>query len=253
VALALLCLGGLGLAAQPQFPSPEGYANDFADALSSVERAKLETTLRAIDDRFEIQVALVTTDDIGDEDPTDYANRLYEAWKIGNKKTNRGLLLLDVIRGPGRNFFRVEVGYGLEGVLPDGRVGRILDEAVIPLLRQGDRASAYAAAVRGLLTPVLREMNRDPAELDALLAQSGWHRARARPGGPQSPPPLWVIILVIALISLFGRRGRRRGAYLGGPFGGGGFGGFGSFGGGGGGFGGFGGGMSGGGGAGRGY
>ena len=253
--LGLALLAGLvsvAIAAGPTYPKPEGYVNDFAGALAPDVRQRLEQTLQAVDEQFQVQVTIATTNDIGDEDPTEYANRLYEAWRVGNKKTNRGILLLDVIGGPGHSFFRVEVGYGLEGVLPDGRVGRILDESVMPLLRDGDRANAYTAAVRELLAPVLREMKEDPEQLNALLEQSGWTKGHAAQRNRLPFPPKLILILIFILISIFGRR-RRRGLYLGGPFGGG-FGGFGSFGGGGGGgFGGFGGGLSGGGGAGRGY
>lgn len=241
------------------FREPTGYVNDFAGVLDAGEKAKLEALLTRIDEVLEVQFAIVTRNDLGDEDPTDYANRLYEAWKIGNKKTDRGVLLLDAIgEGPGQNFFRVEVGYGLEGVLPDGRVGEILDRDVIPYLRQQRRDLAYASAVRSLTRPILVEMGRSPDAIDSLMAEGGYSLRRGSRGTSPIGLPFLVLLLII-ILSRFGggRRGRRGGMWIGGsPWGG--FGGFGGFGGGGGsfgggGFGGFGGGSSGGGGAGRGY
>lgn len=263
---AWLLLAGLLLAAgvsqaspgERRFPEATGYVNDLAGVLEPSMRARLEAMLTEADELFEVQVAIVTTRDIGDEDPTEYANLLYEAWGIGNRKTDRGILVLDLIRGPGRNFYRIETGYGLEGILPDARVARIRDEA-LAYLRDAEadpsrRGIAYAATVRALLTPVLEERGDDPARLDSLLAGGGFSVRETR-RGTERAIPLPVIIVFVVLFLILSSRGRRgAGSHAGGPFGpfGGGFGGFGG-GGGGGGFGGFGGGSSGGGGAGGSY
>jgi uncharacterized protein len=245
---------GPAAAAAPEFPSPTGYVNDFAGVLSEPERNRLESFFEAADAKFGVQMSVVTMTDIGDEVPREYANRLFETWKVGNKKTDRGLLLFYLARGAGKSYAWIEVGYGLEGVLNDGRVGQILDEDVVPLLRDGKPGQAIASAARACLGPILSEAGEDPAQLDALLAAGGY-------GGRPSPlrsgrsrlQPL-IILVIILLSSLLNRRRRGGpGVFLGGGFGG--FGGFGGGlgGGGGGGFGGFGGGGSGGGGAGRGF
>jgi uncharacterized protein len=228
--------------------------NDFAGVLSEPERDRLESFFRAADAKFGIQMTIVTMTDIGDDEPRDYANRLFETWKVGNQTTNRGLLLFYLARGAGKSFAWIEVGYGLEGVLNDGRVGQILDEDVVPLLL-AEPARAIASAARACLRPVLSEMGEDPAQLDALLAAGGYsgRQSPARSSRTRLRP---LIILAIIILSSLLNRGRHRGpgGYLGGGFGGfGGFGGGGFGGGGGGGFGGFGGGGSGGGGAGRGF
>jgi uncharacterized protein len=236
--------------AADSFPKPQGYVNDYAGVLPEATRARLESFLSRVDQEFGVQLTVATFQDIGGDDPTDYANRLFEAWGVGNKKTDKGILLLDVVS---QRQVRVEVGYGLEGVLPDGKVGGILDQYIKPYLQENRPDLAYVAGAIGLLTPVLKEMGRDPSELEAMFQSSGHQgerpvRRSRRPFGGLGLIPL---ILIFALLS------RRRGGLL--PFlllmsmgGRGGFGGMGGFGGGGG-FGGFGGGMSGGGGAGRGY
>jgi len=240
--------------AQPwrDHPAPEGYVNDFAGVLSQPGRSRLEQILGAIAARYAVQVAVVTLPDLQDESPAETATRLYETWKIGHAETAEGLLLLDAIA---ERQVRIEVGYGLEGVLPDGRVGGILDEAVLPLLREGDRAAAYEAGIRALMEPVLQEKGFDPADLDNLFGSRARPTQRVSRGLPLPVLILLVIIFLIVTSRAPRGRGRHGGGYYGGPFGGG-FGGFGGgFGGGsgGGGFGGFGGGASGGGGAGRGY
>lgn len=256
-ALVLLSWAAAAGAQGREFPSATGYVNDFAGVLDPGAKAKLETLLSRIDQELEVQFAIVAMNDLGDEDPTDYATRLFEAWKVGNKKTDRGVLLLDAIGdAPGRNFFRVEVGYGLEGVLPDGRVGAILDADVIPYLKQNRRDLAYASAVRALARPILQETGRSPDLIDSLLSRGGYRvrgPARGAPPGFVGPLVIFIVLLILSRLG-GGGRGRRGGRWISAsPWGG--FGGFGGFGGGGGGggFGGFGGGSSGGGGAGRGY
>jgi uncharacterized protein len=240
--------------AGPKLPSATGYVNDFADILDSDAVGRLETILQRIDDRYEVQIAVATVNDTQGEDPTTYANLLYEAWRVGNKKTNRGLLLLYLNGEAGHRYFKVEVGYGLEGVLPDGKVGAILDEEVVPHLRDGQVEAGLKAAVRGLMGPVLQEQGKDPAELDGMLglgAKQSYHYVNRR--GMRVPFGL-LIFIIILLSSLRRRATGRRGGFYGGFGGfGGGLGGFGGGGGGGGGFSGFGGGLSGGGGAGRGF
>ena len=254
-ALVGLVLSRVGTAAAvaPEFPSPTGYVNDFAGVLSEPERASLESFFTAAEAKFGVQMSIVTMSDIGDEDPRDYANRLFETWKIGDKTTNRGLLLFYLARGAGKSYAWIEVGYGLEGVLNDGRVGQILDQDVVPLLL-AEPAKAIASAARACLQPILLEAGEDPAQLDALLAAGGYggRRSAAKPNRNNLRP--LIILAIIILSSVMSRRRRGGpGAFIGGGFGG--FGGFGGggFGGGGGGFGGFGGGGSGGGGAGRGF
>ncbi len=255
-ALAGLILSWVGpvAAGAPEYPRPTGFVNDFAGVLSESERERLESFFTAADARFGVQMSIVTMTDIGDEEPRDYANRLFETWKVGNKTTNRGLLLFYLARGAGKSFAWIEVGYGLEGVLNDGRIGQILDDDVVPLLL-AQPAQAIASAARACLRPILSEMGEDPAQLDALLAAGGYSGRRAPlKSGRTRLQPLVILVMIILSSLLNRRRYRGLGGFMGGSFGG--FGGFGggSFGGGGGGgFGGFGGGGSGGGGAGRGF
>lgn len=237
-----------------EIPSPRGYVNDFGNVISASEEQRLEAILTRVDSQIGVQIAVVTMPDLGGEDYVDYANRLFTAWGVGGKEKDRGLLILNALQ---ERKIKIEVGYGLEGVLPDGRVGRILDGDVVPLLAAGEYGSAYLSAVRATMRPVLQDMQRDPAEIDQIIANAGGRLPERRKQNDGIPIQL-IIFIIFILISISSRR-RGRGTYwIGGPGGFGGFGGFGgggSFGGGGGfgGFGGFGGGSSGGGGAGRGY
>ena len=232
---------------------PTGYVNDFAGVVSAGTRGQLEALCTEVDQRAHAQIAVVTIRSLNGDTIDDYANNLFTAWGIGSKKSDRGVL---VLLSPSDRKYRVEVGYGLEPILPDGKVGDF-GRAMIPDLRRQD----YSLALLRITTQIARVIAADShltlASAPALAPRSSH---RENPGfGPI------VILFTLAMLGfggfglfgplLFGTQqrwgaGRRGGPWIG-PWGGG-FGGeFGGFGGGGGGggFGGFGGGMSGGGGA----
>lgn len=218
--------------------TPRGYVSDYAGVIPSQQLQSLELLLSELDRKANAQIAIVTLQSLEGEDITDFANRLFNKWGIGHRGSDRGLLLL---LSTGDRRVRVEVGYGLEGLLPDSRVGRILDTEAMPSFRQ----SSYAAGLVSTAYTIAQLVAQDAAvTLDSLEG------IPVRPAHPQERPLTWFeiiagLILLAILIPVFIRHpwllflllnsgsGRR-----GGGFGSGGFGGFG-------------GGMSGGGGAGR--
>ena len=187
-------------------------------------------------------IVVVTVESIGDNELNDYANRLYKAWGIGKKGEDKGVLIFLTLK---ERKFRIETGYGVEGILPDGLVGEIRDSYAIPYFKKGDFGQGLSNTVTALASVVAKAANVSITG-GIPVAQPGEKKVRQR--GSVLP----LIILVLILVSLLGtRQGRDLLPWLllmaftgrGGNYGGG----FGSFGGGG--FGGFGGGGSGGGGA----
>lgn len=254
--IAVLCLAVVlhfGSAQAQEFPSPQGLVNDFADVVSPADEAKINALARAVLDKTGATVVIVTLSDLGGEDYTEYANRLYAAWGIGQKGEDKGVLILVAVE---ERKMRIEVGYGLEGVIPDGLAGQIRDRYIVPYLKEnryGEGLLAGTAAVAQAISP----------EINVSAPPDGSSRRQGREGR-SGYSGLLSLFLFLGLLALMGRRGRRggllpfllfmsmgRGGYRGRGYGGGGFGG--SFGGFGGGFGGFGGGISGGGGAGGGF
>ncbi len=228
---------------------PQGYVNDFAHVLDDSSRAQLEDYCGRVEKATGVQMAIVTLETLDGEPIEDVANALYRKWGVGKKGKDEGILLLVAIKD---RHDRIEVGYGLEPILPDGFAGGVLREAR-PLLRQGAYGQAMFAAAEEMGS---RIASAKGVSLDFSLRP---HR-RTAPQGNGIPWPL-LVIGVLALLFFLSRGGRGGGGFwtglilgnlLGrggrGGWGGGGFGGYGS-GGGGGGFGGFGGGSSGGGGA----
>src|SRR2546426_11654544 len=220
---------------------PTDYVNDFAHVLDQTTIARLDDLCQQIDQKAHAQIAVVTVNSLDGSDIESYAVDLFKKWGIGSKSTNRGVLIL--LAAQDRRY-RIEVGYGLEPILPDGKVGGFGREAV-PLLRQND----YNGAVLLLTSRVANVIAQD-AGVQLTGAQA---RAPTPPMGISVGGILLLLIVILVVLFtplrrlifwwlLFGGRGSGSG-YSGGGWSGGGFGG-------GSGFGGFGGGSSGGGGAG---
>lgn len=123
------------LAGALEFPPPQGYLNDFAQVLSEPTRASLEDQLKKLEEETGIEMAVVTVDSLQEATIEDFAVRLFEDWKIGKKGEDNGVLLLVA---PGERQVRIEVGYGLEGVLTDGRAGRIIRDEITPAFKKAD-------------------------------------------------------------------------------------------------------------------
>lgn len=230
-----------------RIPAPSGYVNDFAGALDRSQAAQLEQICRQIDRQTGVQVALVIVADLAAEPITEVRNRLFEAWGVG-RADDRGLLVLHALE---ERRIEVETGYGLEGVLPDARVGAILDEAVMPHFKAGDFYSGYRDGLLAFGNFLMEDpdarQGRDAYRPGARPGGAGTGRARSSsngfPWGTLLLAPVFIYLAIrhprlLLLLLIFGGGGRRSGG-MGGGFGGG--------------FGGFGGGGSGGGGAGRGY
>ncbi len=227
----------------------QGYVNDFAGVLNAQTVTQLTQLCTEVDQKAKAQIAVVTIKSIEDDTPEDFANRLFKKWGVGAKGTDRGVMLL---LATGDHKYWTEVGYGLEPILPDGKVGTF-GRDMVPLLRQGN----YSGAVTQMVSQIAQVIAADSAvSLDGVGALP-----QANPDDDQGTPLtkgeiIFFIILALIigpfLLKYFGpwfllsllSGGGGRGGWGGGGFGGGG---------GGGGFGGFGGGSSGGGGAGGGW
>jgi uncharacterized protein len=233
---------------------PAGYVNDFAGVLDSQSTTQLAALCTEIDQKAHAQIAVVTIRTLEGVTVEDFANKLFERWGIGPKSDNRGVLILLAVDD---HRYRVEVGYGLEPILPDGKVGGFGRE-IVPLLRQGNYNGALLQLTAQMARVIAADRGVTLGNLPRLESSPPRHQ------GANGFPVLALIVLAFflfgglglvgPLFAIFsGRRYRRRGWYggwWGGPWAGGGWSG-GGFGGGssGGGFGGFGGGSSGGGGA----
>jgi uncharacterized protein len=237
----LLFLLAHGAWAAEDFPKPIGLVNDFAGLIPNSDKRKMEILTREVLQKTGTSVVVVTMPTIGEADIATYVNELYQTWGIGKKGEDKGVLILLALK---ERRVRIETGYGVEGILPDGLVGEILDKYAVPLLKKGQYGKGLFNALAAVSQVIAKNAN---VELTGAVKVYRTPRHRVRRVG------LFPLLFLIIILFSFLRRGRGLLpllllGFLGGRGGfGGGFGGFG------GGFGGFGGGMSGGGGAGRGF
>lgn len=251
--LLVLCLVLFSFSVQAKektgFPPPTGAVNDFAGVIPTEYKNKIARLSQEVLQRTGVAIVVATFPEIGDNSPEDFTNRLYQAWGIGRKGEDRGVLIFVAVK---ERKFRIETGYGVEGILPDGLVGEIRDRYAIPYLRKGD----YGRGLLGTASAIAEVVTRSEsvARPDTEGRRSGGEPGRGDARSLNWREILWlgVLIFVVLPFLLFTRMGRLIlfGLLLSGGRGGG-RGGFGGFGGGG--FGGFGGGSSGGGGAGGSY
>ncbi len=217
---------------------PAGYVNDFAHVLNPNAVAQMDALCRQVDEKAHAQIAVVTINTLDGSDIESYAVELFKQWGIGSKATNRGVLILYAIQD---RRARIEVGYGLEPILPDGKVGSFQREA-IPLMRSGRYSDALLLVTRRVADVIAQ---------DSGIQLTGAQPLPQPPAGPQDQedegPSLGTVvaIIVVVIVLLFtplrrvvfwillsqifssGRRSYGGGWSSGGFGGGGGFGGFG--------------------------
>jgi uncharacterized protein len=238
-----LMLSNPGAFAAEKYPARGSNAvNDFAQVIDPASNAKMESLAREVWQKTKTAIVVATIPTIGENDDyRTYANGLYQAWGIGKKGTDKGVLIFLALK---ERKIWIETGYGVEGILPDGRVGEILDKYVVPQLKAGDYGKGIYNAVYVCSAYIAK---------DAGVQLSGSvipYRTKARAEDRGISIFGIIIFLIIATLLLGTKTGRKMLPwilllFLSGSGRGGGGGGFG------GGFGGFGGGGSGGGGAGR--
>lgn len=227
---------------------PTGYVNDFAHVLDPNTIAQMDDVCSQIDQKAHAQIAVVTIRSLDGSDVESYAVDLFKQWGIGSKSTNHGVLILYAIDD---HRARIEVGYGLEPILPDGKVGSFQREA-IPLMRAGN----YSQALLLVTVRVANVIAQDAGVQITAPQVAAPREPREQPSRGISGGGILLLIIIVLIVLFTPLRSVLFWMLFSGMFGGGGGGyrggggwGGGGFGGGGGGFGGFGGGSSGGGGA----
>lgn len=222
LALLLCCLPLLVLAAEIKFPPLTGRVVDNADMLSATEEQQLTQLLAAHEQRTTNQVVVVTLKDLDGNVIEDYANQLYRYWGLGEKDKDNGALL--IIAKQEREM-RIEVGYGLEGVLTDAMSSVIIHGEIEPAFRQGQFANGISKGATAIVK-LLEGEYQPPAKASKKEDKNQWVFLLFF--------IIWITFMVLPRMNRHGfGGGSYRGGYGSGGFGGGGFGGGGFSGGGG--------------------
>lgn len=197
VIIAILFCVGLSPAftQQRKFPSPTGHVNDFANVITPQTKQKLETWLDNFEKMTGTQIAVVTVKSLEGRSVEDYSTDLYREWGIGAKSgehRDKGALLLIAIQD---RKTRLEVGYGLEGDLPDGLAGEII-RRMRPELQKGQYSEAMTTGVRTLLDTLAEKWNVNIVGIE--------DRGYAyRPSAEAEIGPGALVCLLIGIVLLF--------------------------------------------------
>lgn len=170
----------------PPRPSPPKLVNDFTNTLTSAQVQALEAKLVAYDDSTSNQVAVVIIPSVGDYSIEEVGLEILRKWGVGNKNTNNGIVIL-VAKNDRK--VRIEVGYGLEGAIPDITAKRIIDNEITPNFKEGN-------FYRGL----------DRAADAIIKAAAGEYKAPQNYGSQQKKDGIkaWIIIAIILFIIISG-------------------------------------------------
>src|SRR3990167_45375 len=198
LSLALISiLAPLSLASALEVPPLRGRLNDLAGLLPAERARALEERLARFERETGHQVALLTIASLEGEDLEGFSIRVAENWKIGKKGFDNGVILL--ISKNDRKL-RIEVGYGLEGVLPDALASRIIREIIVPRFRANDYAGGVEAGVEAIMRVTRGEPLQIPERTGSVARRNDF------------PFGALVVFVIITLFleSIFIEAGRRR-------------------------------------------
>ncbi len=239
----MLCLCGCEQKEKYPEPTEQFFVNDFANVIDDARESEFVAKAAALDKATTAQVVIATVEDLGGDEPYEYATELGRKWGVGNEESDNGIVIL--LSRDDREIF-VAVGYGLEGALPDSKTGRIIDVYGLSYLKNDDFSTGLINIGEAIINEVYIEYGLAPAE-GYVNIENVIPTVDAEDG---EVVVSWVIMLVVVIIIslltrrrggmfFFGMPHIHYGGHSGGSFrsGGGGFGGFrgggGSFGGGG--------------------
>jgi uncharacterized protein len=134
--------------AQPEVPTLQQRVTDFTNSLDFTQWRSLETRIQQFEDTTSIQIAVLLLNSLEGESIQEYAMRVFEKNQIGQKKKNNGVLIL-VAKGDRQ--VRIDVGYGLEGVLTDAAASQIISREIKPSFKEGDFYGGLTAGVKAII------------------------------------------------------------------------------------------------------
>lgn len=242
VALSLVLFSGCSEKAEELKHTKEFFVNDFAGVITAEDKEEIMSRSAALQQKTKAQMVVVTVDTVGDRDMSEYALEIGRSWGVGDDELDNGIVILLSVED---RLIEVAVGYGLEGALPDVKVGRILDVIGVPAFKADQFSMGLVGIYRAIENEIYLEYGLEAEEgYTPISSVTGENLESDVSIGGVIISWLVLIILLFVYVKIFGARGlwlfAGRGGFYGGgrgSRGGGSFGGFsgggGSFGGGG--------------------
>src|SRR5437764_7677011 len=194
---------------QSPLPAPTGYVNEYAKVIDNATKSRMEATLTNLDRQHQIQFAVVTVDTVNGRDIFDYSLAVARGWGIGSKDVQKSSLLL-LVAIKDRKYY-TQVSRHLEGDLPDGLVGQIQRERLVPAFRAGD----YARGLSDTLDEYIRTVAaKQGFSADTVSGPTGPESRVQRDSDYHAANICGVVVfatVIIIIILILMRRGGGRG------------------------------------------
>ncbi|NJM50595.1 MAG: methanol dehydrogenase, partial [Sphingomonadales bacterium] len=178
------------------FPKLTGRVVDQADLLSPDEEQALNAKLKKLEDESQRQLVVATISDLQGYDIADYGWRLGEQWGIGDKERDDGMIL---IIAPNERKMRIEVGQGLEAILPDILAGRIIRDDITPYFKRGD----YVGGINAGTDKIITQLQLPPEEAAKIVQDARSSRSNDN-GNDIGMLIFWLIILFFFILPAIG-------------------------------------------------
>lgn len=174
------------------YPKPSGYVNDYADAWGDATHDQITEIAQNLEAKTSAELSVVSVKSVAPMPLKDYAVELFKRWGIGKKGKDNGVLF--IVATEDRRV-EIEVGYGLESVLPDGKCGEILDTYVVPYFKEGNWGKGMLEGAKAITATVSGEASTMPQAPKVSYSTS-----------PSSANvPTWAIVLgVLGIIGIVG-------------------------------------------------
>lgn len=182
----------------PPAPNPPRLVNDFLNKLTPEQQDALERKLVAYDDSTSNQIAIVTIDDIGDYDISDFAVALGRKWGVGGKEFNNGIVIvISIPKDGGKRQVWIATGYGLEGAIPDITAKQIIEGDIIPNFKNNDIYRGLDEGTSDLMRAAAGEYKAPP----------GYSNRKKGKGGGSIVGAVIIFIIIMIIISNINKRG----------------------------------------------
>jgi len=180
----MMALATAAHAVEPPIPQPQGFVTDLAGVIPADSRARMEQTIRALKEKTGSEIAVLTVPSTEPLDDFSYAMRIADAWKVGRRGDDTGVLILVATKD---RKLRILTGYGIEGILPDGLVGHIQDRDIVPAFRAGRIGEGLERGVATIAQRIIDGRQGIPPPSDV-------HEGEI---------PGWVVLLFMLLLLVF--------------------------------------------------
>lgn len=188
-AAALAVVLAVSVGAVPNPRTNGGWVTDLADVLSDGEEAAMNSVIAELHTDLGVEIAVVTVPDVAGT-PKAFATELFNTWGVGDGDANNGLLVLLVM---GERRLEMETGYGLEATLPDGWLGTMQQQAMVPHFKQGE----FGAGLIAGLADINARLRRSPEEAAAGAVAPPPFRPPAARSKTIVGFPVWLMLLAL--------------------------------------------------------